>query len=88
MKYWQEYYLAKYIEKHFGKIIIGNLDEMQYNMTNVHYYWWIKYWQTFGKITMLKFTPRQYFILYHITSVFYLVGMNKSQKLSLVIFFN
>ena len=28
MKYWQEYYLVKCIEKHFGKINIGNLDEM------------------------------------------------------------
>ena len=29
MKYWQEYYLAKCIEKHVGEINIGNLDEMQ-----------------------------------------------------------
>ena len=28
MKYWQEYYLAKCIEKHFGEINIGDLDEM------------------------------------------------------------
>ena len=28
MKYWWEYYLAKYIEKHFGKINMGDLDEM------------------------------------------------------------
>ena len=28
MKYWQEYYMAKCIEKHFGEINIGNLDEM------------------------------------------------------------
>ena len=28
MKYWREYYLAKCIEKHFGEINIGNLDEM------------------------------------------------------------
>ena len=40
MKYWREYYLAKCIEKHFGKINIGNLDEMQYNMTHIYYYWW------------------------------------------------
>ena len=29
MKYWQEHYLAKCIEKHFVKINIGNLDEME-----------------------------------------------------------
>ena len=30
LKYWQEYYLVKCIEKHFGKINIGDtdLDEM------------------------------------------------------------
>ena len=27
MKYWQEYYLAKCIEKHFGEINIGDLGE-------------------------------------------------------------
>ena len=26
MKYWQEYYLAKCIEKHFGEINIGDLN--------------------------------------------------------------
>ena len=29
MKYWREYYLVKCIEKHFGKINIGNLDKIQ-----------------------------------------------------------
>ena len=29
MKCWREYYLAKCIEKHFGKINIGDLDKMQ-----------------------------------------------------------
>ena len=28
MKYWREYYLAKCIEKHFGKINIDDLDEI------------------------------------------------------------
>ena len=28
MKFWQEYYLVKHIEKWFGRINIGNLDEM------------------------------------------------------------
>ena len=44
MKYWREYYLAKCIEKHFGEINIGDLDEMLYSITHIHYYWWIKYW--------------------------------------------
>ena len=29
MKYWREYFLAKCIGKHLGKINIGDLDEMQ-----------------------------------------------------------
>ena len=29
MKYWQEYYLVKCIEKHIGEINIGDLNEMQ-----------------------------------------------------------
>ena len=28
MKYWQEYYLVKHIEKHFGRINIGGLDKI------------------------------------------------------------
>ena len=28
MKYWQEYYLAKHLEKHFGKRNIGDLDKI------------------------------------------------------------
>ena len=28
MKYWQEYYLVKCIEKHFGEINIGDLGEL------------------------------------------------------------
>ena len=31
MKYLQEYYLAKCIEKHFGKINIGDLDEIKHD---------------------------------------------------------
>ena len=41
MKYWREYYLVKCIEKHFGEINIGDLDE---SMTHIHYCWWTKYW--------------------------------------------
>ena len=28
MKYWQEYYSAKHVEKHFGTINIGDLDKI------------------------------------------------------------
>ena len=34
----------------FGKINIGDSDEMLYNMTHIHYYWWIKYWRFSNKI--------------------------------------
>ena len=63
MKYWLEYYLVKCIEKHFGEINIGDLDEMLQNMAHIHYYWWIKYWQFYDKIA-----NRQSLLLTNISS--------------------
>ena len=82
MKYWREYYLAKRIEKHFGKINIGDLDKMQYNMTHVHYYWWIKYWRIFGKIanrqSLLLANISSYTVVSHSqTTFFFIFGWEK-----------
>ena len=54
MKYWQEYYLAKCMKKHFGEINIGNLDECCKFKHDTHTYIIIgglaKYWWFFNKI--------------------------------------